>query len=213
MSASDYGVDYAWGGLRLRPNAVDRYNYVAGVPNPDKRTAFFVTAGRNKDNFDVSRNLDGYAAPKFINKTTSGTPGANSTFPDTDYPMFRLADAYLIYAEAVLRGGGGTRAQALQYVNAIRERAYGGGAAGAAGDITDAQLTLQFILDERSRELLWEGVRRQDLVRFGQFSDAGIWEWKGDVFAGKVTEKFHDLYPIPANELSANPNVKQNPGY
>jgi hypothetical protein len=125
--------------------------------------------------------------------------------------MFRLADAYLIYAEAVLRGGGGNLATALNYVNLVRERAYGG----PTGDITPAQLTLQFILDERGRELPWEAFRRQDLIRFGQFSDAGIWEWKGNdpSGAGQVTAKFHDLYPIPANELSANPNIKQNPGY
>jgi hypothetical protein len=123
--------------------------------------------------------------------------------------MFRLADAYLIYAEAVLRGGGGDRPTALGYVNAIRRRAYGG----TTGDITDAQLTLPFILDERSRELLWEGFRRQDLIRFGQFTDQTVWAWKGNVIAGKTTEAFRNLYPIPANELSANPNIKQNPGY
>ena len=44
---------------------------------------------------------------------------------DTDFPMFRLADAYLMYAEAVLRGGGGSNAQALTYVNQLRTRAYG----------------------------------------------------------------------------------------
>jgi hypothetical protein len=60
---------------------------------------------------------------------------------------------------------------------------------------------------------MWEGFRRQDLIRFGQFSDVGIWEWKGGVEPGKTTEKFHDLYPIPSNELSANPNIKQNPGW
>src|SRR5439155_17955374 len=110
---------------------------------------------------------------------------------------------------AVLRNGGGNRATALGYVNAIRERAYGG----TSGDITDPQLTLQFILDERSRELLWEGFRRQDLIRFGAFTDAGIWAWKGGVPAGKLTASDRNLYPIPANELSANPNIKQNPGY
>ena len=52
-------------------------------------------------------------------KSTGGA-GSNLTFPDTDYPMYRLADAYLIYAEAVLRGGGGSRATALGYVNALR---------------------------------------------------------------------------------------------
>jgi hypothetical protein len=68
--------------------------------------------------------------------------------------MFRLADAYLMYAEAVLRGGGGSAAQALTYVNALRQRAYGN----ASGNITDAQLTLDFLKDERARELIWEAT-------------------------------------------------------
>jgi hypothetical protein len=209
MNADNYGVDGGWYGLRLRPEAVDRYNFVAGVPNPDGRTSYFFTAGHQKAIDDIGNSGHGYAAPKFRNVTSSGQAGSNKSFPDTDAPMFRLADAYLHYAEAVLRGGGGSRVTALDYVNRIRQRAYGN----ATGNIIDAQLTLQFILDERSRELLWEGFRRQDLIRFGLFSDAGTWSWKGGAKNGVVTSKNHDLYPIPANELSANPTVKQNPGY
>jgi starch-binding outer membrane protein, SusD/RagB family len=203
MNAADYGIDGGWFGLRLRPPAVDRYQ--AG----DTRSAYFHTEGRTKSITAVGTSRAGYAAPKFRNRTTAGQVGSHLTFPDTDFPMFRLADAYLMYAEAVLRGGGGSRATALDYVNQIRRRAYGG----AAGNITDAQLTLDFILDERSRELLWEAHRRQDLIRFGRFSSAGVWEWKGGVQAGRTTEAFRDLFPIPANELSANPNIKQNTGY
>ena len=207
MNAASFGIDGGWWGLRLRPETVDRYE--GGAGGPDLRTAFFFTNGQTKTITDIGNFQQGIGAPKYTNVTTGGQAGSNATFPDTDYPMFRLADAYLIYAEAVLRGGGGSRATALGYVNAIRERAYGG----TAGDITDPQLTLQFILDERSRELLWEGFRRQDLIRFGQFTDAGIWAWKGGAPAGKLTESFRNLYPIPANELSANPNIKQNTGY
>ena len=207
MNPTNFGIDGGWWGLRLRPETVDRYE--GGAGGPDLRTSFFVTAGQQKSIGSIGNFNHGYGAPKYRNIKSTGGAGSNLTFPDTDFPMFRLADAYLIYAEAVLRGGGGSRATALGYVNQIRERAYGG----VAGDITDAQLTLQFILDERSRELLWEGHRRQDLIRFGQFSDVGIWEWKGNLQAGRTTAKFYDLYPIPANELSANPTIKQNPGY
>ena len=56
-------------------------------------------------------------------------------------------------------------------------------------------------------------MRRQDLIRFGVFSNGGVWSWKGGIKEGKVTESFHDLFPIPANELVANPTLKQNPGY
>jgi hypothetical protein len=124
--------------------------------------------------------------------------------------MFRLADAYLMYAEAHLRGGGGDVAQALAYVNAIRQRAFGD----ASGNITEAQLNLQFILDERVRELLWEAHRRTDLVRFGLFTGGGyLWQWKGGILAGRATDTFRDLYPLPASELTTNPNLTQNPGY
>ena len=207
MDPAEYGIDGGWWGLRLRPEAVDRYE--GGAGGPDRRTSYFETEGRAKTIGDMGNNTDGFAAPKYRNVSSTGVTGSHLTFPDTDFPMFRLADAYLIYAEAVVRGGGGTRATALGYINALRTRAYGG----VSGNITDAQMTLQFILDERSRELLLEGHRRQDLIRFGQFSDVGVWSWKGGIPAGRTTEKFRDLYPIPGSELSANPTVRQNPGY
>ena len=207
MNSTAFGIDFAWWGLRLRPETVDRYE--GGATGPDRRTSFFFTNGQSKTIANIGDFTQGIAAPKFRNVTSTGQAGSHPTFPDTDFPMFRLADAYLIYAEAVLRGGGGSRATALGYVNAIRQRAYGN----TNGNITDAQLTLDFILDERSRELLWEGHRRQDLIRFGRFSDVGVWAWKGNTPAGRTTEKFRDLYPIPSSELVANPNIKQNTGY
>jgi hypothetical protein len=116
-----------------------------------------------------------------------------------------------MYAEATLRGAtAGNATTALGYVNAIRTRAYGN----TNGNITSAQMTLDFILDERSRELFWEGHRRTDLIRFGKFTGgAYLWPWKGKVAAGAATESFRDLYPIPSNDLGANPTLKQNPGY
>ena len=203
MNAAAYGIDGGWFGLRLRPEAVDRYAAT------DTRAAYFATTGRTKTITNIGSSNQGYAAPKYRNVTSTGAVGSNLTFPDTDFPLFRLADAYLMYAEAVVRGGGGSRTTALGYINALRTRAYGN----TTGNITDAQMTLDFILDERSRELLLEGHRRQDLIRFGRFSDVGVWSWKGGVLAGVTTAKFHDLYPIPSSELSANPTVQQNPGY
>ena len=203
MNAADYGIDGGWYGLRTRPNTVNRF------AADDPRDQYIVCTGHTVDIEFFDRSSSGCAIGKYSNRATTGQVGKNLTHPDTDYPMFRLADAYLMYAEAVLRGGGGSRATALGYINALRQRAWGS----TAGNITDAQLTLPFILDERSRELLWEATRRQDLIRFDQFSDAGIWQWKGGVQPGRLTDSFRDLYPIPANELSANPNVKQNPGY
>lgn len=207
MNAATYGIDGCWWGIRLKPEAYNRY--AAG----DTRSAPFVTANQTVAIANISDFSNGVAAPKYSN-TIGGAPnapvpGADPRFADIDYPMFRLADAYLIYAEAFLRGGGGTQAQALTYVNQIRERAYGD----TSGDITAAELTLDFILDERGRELLWEGHRRADLLRYDRFTGPTVWSWKGGTLAGGATDAHLDLYPVPASELSANPNLTQNPGY
>lgn len=209
MNASAYGLDGGWWGLRLKPEILPLFPGNGGPASPDKRSSHFFTNGQTNGIANLTDFSNGVGAPKFTNITSTGAPGSNPGFADTDYPMFRLADAYLMYAEAVTRGGGGTRAQALDYVNQLRVRAYGN----TSGNITDAQLTTDFILDERARELLWEGVRRTDLIRYGKFSTAGIWAWKGNVAAGRVTDASRNLYPLPASELIANPNLKQNTGY
>jgi starch-binding outer membrane protein, SusD/RagB family len=204
MDNNDYGIDGCWWGLRVRPETYNRF------PAGDPRGAFFYTSGQTVPIASISNFTDGIAAPKFQNVTSTGSAGSNSTHVDTDFPMFRLGEAYLIYAEAHLRGGGGSRQQALDYVNALRQRAYGDN----SGNITDPELTLPFILDERGRELMWEGHRRTDLIRFGQFTGGTyIWEWKGGTQAGGSTDGHFNLYPIPASQLVANPNLTQNPGY
>ncbi len=202
MNANAFGIDGGWWGLRLKPEIPALFTA------NDKRGTFFTTNQTLGIN-NLTNFQEGYASVKYQNVTSSGAPGSAQDFMDTDYPMFRLGDAYLMYVEAVLRNGGGTRQQALAYVNALRERAWGN----TSGNITDAQMTLGFLKDELSRELFWEGHRRTDLVRFGQFTDQGVWAWKGGVKAGKVTESFRNLYPLPASELLANPNLTQNTGY
>jgi hypothetical protein len=116
-----------------------------------------------------------------------------------------------MYAEAVLRGGsGGDLNQARTYINDLRFRAYGDN----SGEISLNQLTLDFILDERARELYWEAHRRTDLIRFGKFTgDDYLWPWKGRVKEGTATDDKYKLFPIPASDLSANPNLVQNTGY
>jgi hypothetical protein len=171
--------------------------------------AMFFTEGQSKEINSLTDFTDGYAVPKYQNVTSTGEPGKNTNFPDTDYPMFRFADAHLMYAEAVLRGGGGSVDRAVNRINALRERAYGN----QSGNITEADLTLSFILDERGRELLWEGHRRTDLIRFNQFTENGTWPWKGGVQQGETTSSHRNLYPIPTSQLQVNPNLEQNPGY
>jgi hypothetical protein len=204
MNNAAYGVDGCWWGLRLKPEAY------ALFPAGDGRASYLYTSGQTVAVTDMFNFTNGIAAPKYQNVTSSGAPGSRTNFVDTDFPMFRLADAYLMYAELYLRGGGATQQQALDYVNALRVRAYGD----SSGVITAPQLTLAFVLDERGRELLWEGHRRTDLIRFGEFTgNTRIWAWKGGVLAGQSIAATLALFPLPASELIANPNLCQNPGY
>jgi len=202
MSAATYGMDYCWGGYRIKPQAYSLFS--AG----DARGAFFWTSGQ-KVNVDTIENFsNGIAAPKFSNNRSTG-PGSMGTQIDTDFPVFRLAEAYLIYAEAQIRGGGGAAGTALGYLNALRQRAYGNATHNFA-----SLPPLDTILAERGRELLFEAKRRTDLIRFGKFSGGTyLWAWKGNVAGGTSIAATFDLYPLPANELAANPSLVQNPGY
>ncbi len=210
MSPAKFGVGGGWGGIRTTKALVNKFADPSGAT--DKR-AMFWSDGQKFEINDIGQFTDGWAITKYSNLTSTGAaaPHAHPDFVDTDYPVFRLADIYLMYAEGVLRGATtGNATTALGYVNALRQRAYGN----TNGNITAGQLTLDFILDERARELYWEGTRRTDLIRFGKFTGgAYLWPWKGKVAAGASTETFRDLYPIPSNDLGANPTLKQNPGY
>lgn len=202
------GVDDGWGGLRTTSGFVSKFSDITG--NTDSRAIFELTGQvlEIEDPFDFRQ---GYGVPKYKNLDVNGNIGSDASgqYSDIDFPVFRLGDAYLMYAEIFLRGGGGDATTALGYINDIRERAYGD----TSGNITAGQLNLDFILDERSRELYWECHRRTDLIRFGEFSDQGVWPWKGGVEAGRTTDSFRDLYPIPDADILANPNLDQNDGY
>lgn len=210
MSPAAFGVGGGWGGIRTTKALVNKFADNTGAT--DKRAMFWSTGQKLEIN-DISQFTDGWAITKYSNITSTGAaaPHAHPDFVDTDYPVFRLADVYLMYAEAVLRGGtSGNATTALGYVNALRQRAYGN----TSGNIIVGQMTLDFILDERARELYWEGHRRTDLIRFGKFTGGSyLWPWKGKVAEGAATESFRDLYPLPSNDLGANPTLQQNPGY
>ena len=203
MSAATYGMDYCWGGYRIKQQAYRLFG--AG----DSRGAFFWTTGQTDSVISIGNFNHGIAAPKFTNKTSTGGAGSQLTMIDTDFPIFRLAEAYLIYAEANIRGGGGAAGTALGYLNALRQRAYGDATQNFA-----ALPILDTILAERGRELLFEAKRRTDLIRFGKFSGGTyLWAWKGNAPGGTSIAATFDLYPLPANELAANPTLVQNPGY
>lgn len=203
MKSSDYGVVSGWNSFRtLR-------EFVALFDETDSRGDFW-TDGQSLDVEDPSVSSQGYGVVKFTNLKDDGSYKTDEGLVSTDFPMIRLADVYLMYAEAVLRGGGGSVQEAITLVNGIRRRAYGND----SGAITQAQLTLDFILAERGRELFWECTRRTDLIRFGRFTgNAYTWQWKGGVMDGRSVDAKFNLYPIPTTDMSANPNLIQNPGY
>ena len=204
MVAAQFGVDGGWGGLRTTTGLSNKFPDLTGTA--DKRSQFYTT-GQSADISDLTKFTDGYAITKFRNINMNGTPGKNLTWVDIDFPIFRSAEMNLVYAEAVLRGGTGDAGAALSYVNALRTRA-------GASTITAAQLNLDFILDERARELYWEGFRRSDLIRYNRFVESSyLWPWKGGVRGGTNVDAFRRLYPIPSADISSNPNLVQNTGY
>lgn len=218
-AADAFGLS-GWEGIRTTATTVDLFassDTRPVFPNlPTSGTQFF-TEGRSKEitNIGDYRNGGGYVVPKYQNVTSTGEPGQNATHSDVDFPMFRLADVHLMYAEAHLRGGGGSVGRAVELVNDLRNRA------GLGRDIDATSLTLDLILDERGRELLWEAHRRTDLIRFDRFTgNSYIWACKGKRRTegctdpiGVATDDRYNLFPLPASELRANPNLTQNPGY
>ncbi|EHQ29109.1 RagB/SusD domain-containing protein [Mucilaginibacter paludis DSM 18603] len=123
-----------------------------------------------------------------------------------DVPVFRLADVMLMKAEAILRGANATSVNGelqtpLLLVNKIRTR---------AGATTTASIDLDGLLDERARELFWEGWRRNDLIRYGKFEVE--YPLLNDVLSMDKSN-FRKLFPVPSTELKLNQSLVQNPGY
>ncbi|HEY6503217.1 MAG TPA: RagB/SusD family nutrient uptake outer membrane protein [Chitinophagaceae bacterium] len=200
------GTNGHWGCIRVTEHFVYLFD-------PSDIRGQFWTTGQNlimTQLLDVQ--TDGYSSTKFRNLTRTGGQAPNrdpaGNWVDIDFPLFRLAEIYLIYAESVLRGGtGGSNATALSYLDQLSAR-------GRTPAGSNAQLTLPYIISERGRELFWECFRRTDLVRFGQFTtSAYLWAWKGGIQGGTAVDSKYNIFPIPSTDLSANPNLRQNPGY
>lgn len=207
------GSNGDWGGLRFTQQFVNLFADKSGAT--DTRAQFYMS-GQNLEVTDLYVSTDGYSSTKFRNKTRSGGPAPHQDvakdFSDIDFPLFRLGETYLIYAEAVLRGGaGGSLSTALDYMNRLRTRAYNGS---TAGNITSSALTTDYILNERGRELYYEAFRRTDLIRYGRFTTGTyLWAWKGGVKGGQAVNAKYNIFPLPPTDLSANPNLSQNAGY
>jgi hypothetical protein len=157
----------------------------------------------------VTDRTGGFFVVKWSNLRDDGTAASNTSADgvDTDYPLFRLADAYLMYAEAASRTSS-NMSTALGYVNDLRSHRNAASVIESDLTATTGGIAYKFFLDERGRELYWECVRRTDLIRFGCFTgDNYLWQWKGGVQDGVAVDDKFNIYPIPATEISANPNL------
>ena len=224
-----------WGNARVKTQLVDLFELSDQAFNPldtwgdnkkDKRAQFF-SIGKTKETWAANKAFQndfnsGYACIKWRNVTKDRTElvAGGTVYSSVDFPLFRTADAYLTAAEAILRGATGTRSEALGYINAIRDRAYMSGTygSGVSGRIADSRLTLDFIIDERGRELHTELTRRTDLIRFNKFTKGYNWDWKGSDglagnYKGKDVDDKYKLFPIPQDEFTVNPYLTQNPDF
>lgn len=203
---ADFGFTNAWLGNRT----TKAFSDILADTN-DQRARLLYRTGQAALVSSVSDFSQGYLVTKFRNVTSTGVAGSDpgSTFFDTDFPLFRLSEMYLIYAEAAVKGAADPTL-ALGYVNQIRARAYGANTPPALSALTMADIEA-----ERARELFWECHRRTDLIRWGKFTqNTYVWEFKGGQPDGSGTVDItRSVFPIPGNELFANSNLKQNAGY
>lgn len=225
-----------WGNVRAKMTLVDAFDAddvpfdtddTWGDQKKDKRAQFMTALpNQTKETWDADLNMTstftcGYGYIKWRNVTKDDQLCASGdTYTSIDFPMFRTGDAYLMAAEAILRGAQGSRADALAYVNEIRQRAYMSGKYAKAGvrsdvsgAIADSELTLDFLLAERQREMASELTRRTDLIRFGKFAKGNNWDWKDGIRQGGDVDEKYCLFPIPESEMTNNPTLEQNPGY
>ena len=214
----DYGTKEYWAGNRARKQLIAKFFPNGDAPQDsihntaraaNDNRALFYGKGRTLEVTKPSEFTSGFSVGKFRNTYSTGANPHNSQFVDTDYFLMRAAEAYLIAAEADLREDNNLSDAGLGYINALRSRAN-------ASAVTKDNCTLDYILDERSRELYYEGFRRTDLIRYGYFASGdlkNLWEWKGGVQNGQGFEEFRNVFAIPSEDINANTNLKHNPGY
>ncbi len=209
------GINGGWAGNRVP------YEYVAkwfeDVKNPDyaegtyeykdARAGYFYIKGRSESMQDnLNTFLNGWSCIKFNNvphdmdAVDYASTAATKNFSDIDWPLIRLGEINLIYAEACMHAGGDASAQ----VKALADR---------AGVAAPKTIDENFLMAERARELMWEGHRRTDLIRYNKWISGYNWTYKGGNFSGQDLPTHFNVFPVPSTELATNLELQQNPGY
>ena len=212
------GQRNGWAGLRVPYEFISRYfdvsgqDYLTGTYDvADKRGEVFYIKGRQESMENALYSfMNGWSCLKFNNIPFGQTnesylpQSALKSFADVDFPMIRLGEIYLIYAEACMHLG--AEGMALPKLRELSSR---------AGVEPPQQISQEFLVAERARELMWEAHRRTDLIRYGLFhTDAYRWPYKGgDSYAGQSFPEYKCIFPIPPTELATNDKLVQNPGY
>ena len=177
----------------------------------DKRGEVFYIKGRQESMDGALYSfMNGWSCLKFNNIPHNLTNesyldvSAVKAFADVDFPMIRLAEIYLIYAEACMNLGDAS--PAMPKIAELSAR---------AGVPAPSEITPDFLVAERARELMWEAHRRTDLIRYGLYNTADyLWPYKGsDSYSGQAFPDYKLIFPIPPTELATNDELVQNPGY
>ena len=209
------GINGGWAGNRVPYEYVQKFftdvknpDYTAGTYDcTDKRASYFYITGRTESMQDnLNTFLNGWSCIKFNNvphdmeAVDYAATAATKNFSDIDWPLIRLGEIHLIYAEACMHAGGDASAQ----VKALAER---------AGVAAPATIDADFLMAERARELMWEAHRRTDLIRYGKWISGYNWTYKGGNFGGQDLPEHFNVFPVPSTELATNLDLNQNPGY
>ena len=203
VNSAEFGVNGGWNGYRATKAFTDKF--VADSLESDR--FIYHIPGQTQEITTIGTAAEGWPMVKYKNVDSNGVAGSDPSgnHVDTDFPLMRLAEVYLMYAECAIKGAA-DMVTATNLMQELRDRA----------NITSPlpELDLDFILDERGRELQWEAKRRTDLIRFGKFTSSDyLWEFKGGVQEGMGVSEIYNLYPLSADDIIANPNLNQNSGY
>ena len=223
VTGKDAGTtENAWSGMRVRPSFLKVFFNNPSVVvkkeakdiramNIDDRAIFWGKGNdKNERTLELGENksfFSGIVTPKWNNNYAEGGTPHDSKFVDTDFFLFRVAEAYLNAAEAEMHLNGEGSNKANGYIDKLRDRAHAE---------KHSSYTLNDVLDERARELYCEGLRRTDLIRFNQYGGNKAtykWELKGGSDNGANFDKTKNVYPLPSSEILANKNLTQIDGY